>query len=805
MRRTGTKWFVDDVRRDVRAFDERSPWFSLLCGSEVGRCNALDMACRSLSHYARQVPKFLSRTVVLKHPMGDAAQALDTSGVWNREAYEFFALLSDIDPFSLLDPSDPLLWWHGFPGKTLNDAPNGVSSSASDAVRSIPAVPSVPEVPSSNAGVARSGAPRDVCSGTSSSTSRGISSNALTETLRSAREETAQEVIRTVDEAVRLTEHAIRMPHENSGVGQGMTCADHERKQIKQPGISKFYVDEPSGQHVIPEGREGTGDTEEYREVASELCGARFIAEDGQVRGSSHWLVGRGRLLTLEFKGKQRFAEASHMWRKIVEESVREDDSPVGGLRAFSTFAFADGSSTSSVIVVPELIVGCKDGYVWATRVWSADTPPVSDEEIVAAVRALVEKGDVGECTEAECARAERVEAEWTGTEFGHTVGKCVVSGQGAEQGTEIGDGVAVEQTLGQNARVGADTSAGQRKQGSGFKQSGGEGAELERNASLRERRNEALKDNPNVGLKDKGGEYAEECRGSKAECSAGGDKKPNVILEADSGARAAHEESVREALELIDRGTLEKVVVARYARGKVPQGFFLPRVLRRLAANYPSCWVFAVEGFFGASPETLIESHGGQLHARVLAGTRPRSMSNHPGDAGQSQEMRDDEVLAAELVSDPKELAEHRLAVESVVDVLTVRATNVCENGPFLLELPNVWHLATDVIASATEGDVLGIVAALHPTAAVAGVPRKVALEAIEKLEVEDRGRYAGPVGWLGDNGDGEWAIGLRSAQLMGDTLKAWAGGGIVAGSRPECEFDETEAKMAPIREALG
>jgi menaquinone-specific isochorismate synthase len=124
----------------------------------------------------------------------------------------------------------------------------------------------------------------------------------------------------------------------------------------------------------------------------------------------------------------------------------------------------------------------------------------------------------------------------------------------------------------------------------------------------------------------------------------------------------------------------------------------------------------------------------------------------------------------------------------------------------PFALGLPNVWHLATDATARLTAGGTaLDLVAALHPTAAVAGAPRDAALALIAQLEPFDRGRYAGPVGWIGATGDGEWAIGLRSAQLETTGVRAYAGAGIVAESVAKSELAETGWKFAPVLEALG
>ena len=130
----------------------------------------------------------------------------------------------------------------------------------------------------------------------------------------------------------------------------------------------------------------------------------------------------------------------------------------------------------------------------------------------------------------------------------------------------------------------------------------------------------------------------------------------------------------------------------------------------------------------------------------------------------------------------------------------------NVPES-PYVLHLPNVMHLATDVTGVIRhQTSALHLAASLHPSAAVGGTPTDAALQLIGKLENLDRGRYAGPVGWTSASGDGEWGIGLRSAQIENDnTIRLYAGCGIVADSIPADELAEAEAKLVPVRSALG
>ena len=270
----------------------------------------------------------------------------------------------------------------------------------------------------------------------------------------------------------------------------------------------------------------------------------------------------------------------------------------------------------------------------------------------------------------------------------------------------------------------------------------------------------------------------------------------------------AGYQAAVRLALDAIARGEVGKVVLARDLVGTVPRGADLRRLVRALAMGYPDTWTFAMAGLIGASPETLVTVSGGSVTARVLAGTFPRGT-----DAGGDAE------ASVALSHSAKDLDEHRYAVQSVLEALRPHTTELrADDEPFALELPNLWHLATDVAGDlADHASALDLVAALHPTAAVAGTPTDAAIDLIRRLEPFDRGRYAGPVGWVDGNGDGEWAIALRCAQIgetsggagtSGDAgtipVVAHAGAGIVAGSDPETELLETRVKFRPIVDAL-
>ncbi len=247
-----------------------------------------------------------------------------------------------------------------------------------------------------------------------------------------------------------------------------------------------------------------------------------------------------------------------------------------------------------------------------------------------------------------------------------------------------------------------------------------------------------------------------------------------------------------------IEAGEVSKVVLARDLVAHTAAAVDVRWPLRRLAEGYPGCWTFAVDGLVGATPEMLVRLVDGVATSRVLAGTLRRS-----GDA--TMDLRKGTALARSI----KDVEEHGYGVRSVADALALHCTAVdVPPAPFVLELPNVMHLATDVTGRVTDGaDSLELVASLHPSAAVCGTPTPVAMELIRNVEGLDRGRYAGPVGWIDAGGDGEWGIALRCAQLDPDDphrLRLFAGCGIVAGSKPADELAESNAKFVPMRQAL-
>ncbi|MBO9554611.1 isochorismate synthase [Cellulomonas sp.] len=261
----------------------------------------------------------------------------------------------------------------------------------------------------------------------------------------------------------------------------------------------------------------------------------------------------------------------------------------------------------------------------------------------------------------------------------------------------------------------------------------------------------------------------------------------------------------VAQGIAAIKAGEVDKVVLARDVHARTEHPLDVRWALDRLAERYPSCWTFSVDGLVGATPELLVRSEKGLVTSRVLAGTIRRTGDD---DA--------DVAHAAILAHSSKDLEEHEYAVQSVARALEpfCSSTNV-PDVPFVLHLPNVLHLASDVTGvlaapggTAAHPSSLALAAALHPTAAVCGTPTQAARELIRRVEGMDRGRYAGPVGWFGADGDGEWGIALRSAQLDPDDprqVRLFAGCGIVAASDPAAELAESEAKLVPMRHALG
>ena len=253
--------------------------------------------------------------------------------------------------------------------------------------------------------------------------------------------------------------------------------------------------------------------------------------------------------------------------------------------------------------------------------------------------------------------------------------------------------------------------------------------------------------------------------------------------------------DAVDKAIKEIETGRIEKVVLAKDLVLPISSEPDLGVPLKRLHERYPDCWTYKIGNVFGASPELLLKAEDGRVSARVLAGTAAR---------GTDPDV--DKAIADGLSHSLKNKHEHLYAVQSLVNELKPFCESVeFDQEPFSLALPDMWHLATDVRGVLKpQFSLLDVIQKLHPTAAVAGTPRDLAIEMIRELEPFDRGGYAGPVGWLSSNGSGEIAIALRGGIIEKNQIRAVAGCGIVSESTPQAELEETELKFKAVRWAF-
>lgn len=382
-------------------------------------------------------------------------------------------------------------------------------------------------------------------------------------------------------------------------------------------------------------------------------------------------MVAWGEVARFDGAGPDRMVAAQVWWRQATRHATVRDEVqiPGTGLVAFGAFAFADGSPAGGTLVVPQYVLGRRDGHAWFTAVAVGEFPDASPdmEEMLA-------------------------------------------------------------QALAQRAPVTA--------------------------------------------------------HGAVTEAAVN---------------REAWDQSVDAAVGLIREGALDKVVLARAVDVEAEQPVDVRALLSALAADYPMCWAFHVDGLVGATPELLARVDQGLVTSRVLAGTI-RMTGDDAADLAR----------AGALARSSKDREEHEYAARSVTQALAAHCGSVnVPDEPFVLHLPNVMHLATDITGVLSHNVAsLELVDELHPSAAVCGTPTLAAAAVIDRLESMDRGRYAGPVGWLDSSGDGEWGLALRSAEMSAtdpSRLRLYAGCGIVAASAPGAEWAESEAKLEPMRRALG
>jgi menaquinone-specific isochorismate synthase len=254
--------------------------------------------------------------------------------------------------------------------------------------------------------------------------------------------------------------------------------------------------------------------------------------------------------------------------------------------------------------------------------------------------------------------------------------------------------------------------------------------------------------------------------------------------------------EAVARACAELQAGEADKVVLARQVEVVTDSDLPVDAILKRLRQTFPDALRFSIEGFIGASPELLVARSGDIVRCHPLAGTSPRS-----GDP------TTDARLAAALLASDKNRAEHRHTIDLVHDVLLGYCSYLDEEAePSVVAVANVQHLGTRVQGrlASPPASVVELVCVLHPTPAVCGRPRQAALELIARHENLPRGRWAGPVGWVDAQGNGSWAVGIRSAEIAGRHTRVFAGVGVLPDSDPAAELAETRAKLQAVLGAI-
>ena len=251
----------------------------------------------------------------------------------------------------------------------------------------------------------------------------------------------------------------------------------------------------------------------------------------------------------------------------------------------------------------------------------------------------------------------------------------------------------------------------------------------------------------------------------------------------------------LRDALEQITEDHLKKIVLARKIELTLSEELNITKTIEELKKDYPNCRLFAYHKgkstFFGATPELITKLSGGKIHIDAIAGS-----------IGRGKTEKEDLELEKTLTSNKKDLDEHRYVLEHFKNVIDNFGENITlDESPSVKRLKNIQHLLTKIVGDLKpDTSVMNILKELHPTPAVCGFPKDAALNLIKKIENQRRGLYAGIIGWFNFNNEGEFAVAIRSAVTYGNKLVAYAGSGIVEGSEPDAEFEETEMKLKPI-----
>lgn len=258
---------------------------------------------------------------------------------------------------------------------------------------------------------------------------------------------------------------------------------------------------------------------------------------------------------------------------------------------------------------------------------------------------------------------------------------------------------------------------------------------------------------------------------------------------------------AINKAVAVIDNTDLDKVVLSRVCELRSKERIDVLRALSYLNQNYEECTRFLFEprpyhAFYGATPELLIQTSGHHFKTMALAGSMPRG--DNPGQ---------DVAKIRKLLNSDKDRHEHALVVDSIKRRMGVYASELdFPEDPQIYTLNYIHHLLTPIQGYLKQrAGVLPLVEALHPTPALGGSPRDLALEFIRQAEPVPRGWYAGPVGWIDAHMDGEFAVGIRSAVAQDRRVWLYAGAGIVAESDPQKEWLETSLKFQPMFRALG
>jgi menaquinone-specific isochorismate synthase len=268
-----------------------------------------------------------------------------------------------------------------------------------------------------------------------------------------------------------------------------------------------------------------------------------------------------------------------------------------------------------------------------------------------------------------------------------------------------------------------------------------------------------------------------------------------NIKITGGTVAESTWSQTIDEIVSKINHGDIDKVVLARDLNVETENSIDIRYILENLATTFSDCWTYYIDGLIGATPEMLLRKRGNEIISRVLAGT-----------ITQNKDKDNNKLLQAKLLASDKDQQEHDYAVQSVAAALAIHCTDLAvPKSPTILRLANVAHLSTEVTAVVVDdAPALVLAGALHPTAAVCGTPTERARDLIAEIEGMDRGRYAGPVGWIDGAGDGDLGLAIRCAQVKENSLRLFAGCGVVSGSTAAAELAESDAKFKAILNAL-